>query len=107
MVNYYTFGPYATEFIDILGEHRRGPNALHCLMDFDRSLQFPASTPIDACRLPAEAAMVSATPYQPPDLDLAEYDYNPFAFDVGCLGNMFRITYAVCHHSLKLARTGD
>ncbi|PIL33038.1 hypothetical protein GSI_04487 [Ganoderma sinense ZZ0214-1] len=37
--------------------------------------------------------LVSGTPYQPPDLNLAEHDYNPFAYDVGCLGNMFRTSY--------------
>ena len=99
MVNYYTFGLYREKFINALGEHRRGPDALHCLMDFDRSLKFPLERSLDACRLPAEAALVSATPYQPLDLNLAEHDYDPFAFDVGCLGNMFRITYIVCRRS--------
>ncbi|KAI1791563.1 hypothetical protein LXA43DRAFT_889096 [Ganoderma leucocontextum] len=94
MVNYYTFGLYRATFIHALDEHRRGPDALHCLMDFDRSVMFPPGTPIEACRLPADAASVSGTPYQPPDLDLGEHDYDPFAFDVGCLGNMFRISFA-------------
>ena len=95
MVNYYIFGLYRETFTNALGEHRRGPGAFHCLMDFDRSLKFPLERPLDACRLPGEAALVSATPYQPLDLNLGEHDYDPFAFDVGCLGNMFRITYAV------------
>ena len=99
MVNYYVFGLYKEKFLHVLEEHRRGPDALHCLVDFDRSLKLPLSTPLDACRLPADAAMVSGTPYQPPDLNLAEHDYDPFAYDVGCLGNMFRITYAVRGHS--------
>ena len=99
MVNCYTFGPYRDRFIHALGKHRRGPGAFHCLMDFNRSLKFPSGKSLDACRLPGEAALVSATPYQPLDLNLAEHDYDPFAFDVACLGNMFRITYAVRHHS--------
>ncbi|KAM5542806.1 hypothetical protein V8D89_003767 [Ganoderma adspersum] len=94
MVNFYAFGLYRDKFFDALEKHRRGPDSLHCLVDFDRSLKLPLSTPLDTCRLVADAAMVSATPYQPPDLNLAEHDYNPFAYDVGCLGNMFRINYA-------------
>ncbi|KAM5534035.1 hypothetical protein V8D89_012298 [Ganoderma adspersum] len=93
MVNFYSFGIYRDNFWHALEEHRHGPDALHCLMDFDRSLKLPSSTVLGACRLPAEAAMVSGTPYRPPDLNLAEHDYDPFAYDVGCLGNMFRITY--------------
>ena len=91
MVNFYSFGIYRDNFWHALEEHRHGPDALHCLMDFDRSLRLPPST----SRLPAEAALVSGTPYRPPDLNLAEHDYDPFAYDVGCLGNMFRISYVV------------
>ncbi|PIL33033.1 hypothetical protein GSI_04482 [Ganoderma sinense ZZ0214-1] len=94
MVNYYVFGLYREKFYEALEAHRRGPDALHCLMDFDRSLKLPLSTSLDTFRLPADESMVSGTPYQPPDLNLAEHDYNPFAYDVGCLGNMFRISYA-------------
>ena len=101
MVNYYLFSPYGEKFLHLLEEHRSGPDALHCLMDFDRSLKLPPSTPLDTCRLPAEEALVSGTPYQPFDLNLAEHDYNPFAYDVGCLGNMFRITFAVRGHFLQ------
>nr|VWO98242.1 N/A [Ganoderma boninense] len=94
MVNYYVFGLYREKFYQALEAHRRRPDALHCLMDFDRSLKLPLSTSLDTCRRPAGESLVTGTPYQPSDLDLAEHDYNPFAFDVGCLGNMFRISYA-------------
>ncbi|PIL33032.1 hypothetical protein GSI_04481 [Ganoderma sinense ZZ0214-1] len=94
IVNYYTFGRFTETFLHALEEHRRGPDAFHCLMDFDRSLKFPPDTSLDACRLPAEEALVSGTPYHPSDLNLAEHNYNPFAYDVGCLGNLFRINYA-------------
>ncbi|PIL33007.1 hypothetical protein GSI_04456 [Ganoderma sinense ZZ0214-1] len=94
MVNYYSFGLYGKKFYHAVEEHRRGPDAVHCLMDYDRSLKLPSYTSLDRCRLPAKAALVSGTPYRPPDLNLAEHDYNPFAYDVGCLGNMFRITYS-------------
>ena len=95
MVNYYCFGLRGKKFSHAVEEHRQSPDAVHCLMDFDRSLKLPSDTSLDTCRLPAEAAMVSGTPYRPPDLCLAEHDYNPFAYDVACLGNMFRITYVV------------
>ncbi|KAM5542805.1 hypothetical protein V8D89_003766 [Ganoderma adspersum] len=94
MTNCYTFGYYREKIDLALAEHRRGPNALHCLVDFDRSLKLPSNTPIGACRLPAEESLVSATPFQRLDLNLAEHDYDPFAFDVGCLGSMFQFYYA-------------
>ncbi|PIL33028.1 hypothetical protein GSI_04477 [Ganoderma sinense ZZ0214-1] len=94
MVNCYTFGPFRDEFRRALEKHRQGPDASHCLMDFDRSLKFPLDTPLDACRLPADESLVSATPFQPFDLSLAEHDYDPFAFDVGCLGAIFQLNYA-------------
>ncbi|PIL33029.1 hypothetical protein GSI_04478 [Ganoderma sinense ZZ0214-1] len=94
MVNYYVFAfDDGDAFYRALEEHRQGPDAYHCLMDFDRSLKLPLSTSLDTCRLSADESMVSGTPYQPPDLNLAEHDYNPFAYDVGCLGNMFRTSY--------------
>ena len=93
---------YFREKIDLaLAEHRRGPNALHCLVDYDRSLKFPPDTPIGACRLLADEPLVSATPFQRLDLNLAEHDYDPFAFDVGCLGSMFQFYYAVRRRSCR------
>ena len=99
MVNFYAFGLYRDKFFNALKEHRRGPDALHCLVDFDRSLKLPLDTPLEACRLPAEESLVSATPFRPLDLNLGEHDYNPFAYDVGCLGSMFQMYYSVRYRS--------
>ncbi len=77
----------------------------YCLFDFDFSVQFPPSTPLERCRLLTDV-VVSATPYQPLDFAAGEYDYDPFAFDVGCLGNMFRMHFAVGCGSLMLANRG-
>ena len=39
--------------------------------------------------------------YRPPDLDLGQHDYDPFAYDVGCLGNMFRDNFSVSSHRYR------
>nr|VWO98223.1 Methyltransf_11 domain-containing protein [Ganoderma boninense] len=82
------------EFRRALEEHRQGPDAVHALMDFDRSLKLPLDTPLDACRLPENESLVSGTPFGPLDFSLGEHDYDPFAFDVGCLGAIFQLNYA-------------
>ena len=105
MINGYSLGVYGNEFQPTLREHRRGAKVLYCLFDFDRSVQFPIDTPYERCRLSADAATVSITPYRPPDLALGEYDYDPFAYDVGCLGNLFRVNFVVGSGLLVLSTT--
>lgn len=59
------------------------------------SVIFPQHIPLRDCRLPTEAAMEGGSRYGPFDMHYGEYDYDPFAYDVACLGNLFRTYYAV------------
>ena len=61
----------------------------YCLFDFNLSVLFPRDAPLHICRLPADLASCGAPRYHPPDLQQGELDYNPFAFDVGCMGQFF------------------
>ncbi len=66
----------------------------YALFDFDLAWVLPASTPRASCRLPRKGGFFASL-NAPPDLDQGEYDYDPFAFDVGCLGIMFHDFFRV------------
>ncbi|KAI0355664.1 hypothetical protein OH77DRAFT_1424609 [Trametes cingulata] len=74
-------------------EHRRTKEASYCLYDFNLSIQLPPDTSLRDCRRPAQEAMTTESSIQPQDIILGEHVYNPFAFDVGCLGNLFRVHF--------------
>ncbi len=57
----------------------------YALFDFDLALMLPASAPRASCRLPRKGGFFASLD-APPDLRQGEFDYEPFAFDVGCLG---------------------
>ena len=64
----------------------------YALYDFDLSALFPLDVSIDSaeCRLPASTAGIGAPWNQPADADVDNgvLDYDPFKFDVACIGNM-------------------
>ncbi|RDX55194.1 hypothetical protein OH76DRAFT_1397576 [Lentinus brumalis] len=69
---------------------RDSGDVLYALMDYDQSIQHPANASLKEFRRPADEAMCGSTMYRPYDVCLGEPDYNPFAFDVAMLGNLFR-----------------
>ncbi|KAF9034969.1 hypothetical protein BDZ89DRAFT_1011715 [Hymenopellis radicata] len=67
---------------------RRDDHAKYGLYDFNLSLMFPNNNaPLNSAsyRLPTRGGWFASVKC-PPELFQGEYDYNPFAFDVGCLG---------------------
>ncbi len=96
MSNFYTLGERGEPaFINRLVQHGRTSRILYCLFDFNMSVQFPLDTPLRECRLVTNDHIFSYSPFRPLDLNYGEYDYDPFAYDVACLGNMFRSKFAV------------
>ncbi|KAI0769460.1 hypothetical protein BD413DRAFT_558634 [Trametes elegans] len=77
----------------ILLEHECTNDVHYCLFDFDLSIRLPQSTSLKDCWRPSEESLNGMSPYQPPDITLGEPVYNPFAFDVGTLGTMFRVHF--------------
>ncbi|KAI0363342.1 hypothetical protein BV20DRAFT_958483, partial [Pilatotrama ljubarskyi] len=75
-------------------EHRRAGEASYCLYDFNLSIQLPLDTSLRDCRRPAIESMITQASIQPKDIMLGEHVYNPFAFDVACLGNIFRVHFS-------------
>ncbi|XP_006463400.1 hypothetical protein AGABI2DRAFT_120221 [Agaricus bisporus var. bisporus H97] len=75
----------------------------YCLFDFDLSMMLPPDTDRTRCRLPYRESWISSG-WQTHDTSQGEFDYDPFAFDVGMLGDVFCTEYQhLCRHIPMLA----
>lgn len=95
MVNYYRYDRNFIAHNEDLHTHRRNNDAYYALMDFDQSIILPSDTCLKNCRRPSSESRNGSCAYKPWDTDLGEPYYNPFAYDVGMLGNVFRWHLAV------------
>ena len=64
-------------------------------MDYDQSIQLHFDVSVKDCRRPSNEAQMGWDLYKLLDVWLGESQYNPFAFDVGTLGNLFRVHFWV------------
>ncbi|KAJ3525162.1 hypothetical protein NMY22_g10690 [Coprinellus aureogranulatus] len=62
---------------------------LFALYDFDISVVFPKEAERSKCRLPSERSCEGPWPKPTWDTSHGEIDYDPFAYDVGCMGLLF------------------
>jgi hypothetical protein len=65
------------------------------MIDFDLAKMLPAEVKREDCRLPSNESFVGS--YTPADTLQGEFEYNPFAYDVGSLGAMFCDKYQVSY----------
>ena len=98
VVNCYRLDYDIKKFQDDLREHRGRADAVYAFMDYDQSIKLPLDVSLKACRRPADEACMGSDLFKPLDVWLGEPHYNPFAFDVGMLGNMFRVYLSVSTH---------
>ncbi|TFK89104.1 hypothetical protein K466DRAFT_545831 [Polyporus arcularius HHB13444] len=77
-----------------LRQHRVGDEVFYALMDYDQSIQLPQECSLRNCRRPASESTFGAEIYRPEDCASGEPTYNPFAFDVAMLGNVFRFHFS-------------
>ncbi|KAH9856663.1 hypothetical protein C2E23DRAFT_940006 [Lenzites betulinus] len=89
LVDWYCRYPTSDQCDQRAREHRRSANVAYALFDFDLSLILPLDTSLTACRRPPLESLSGSYLYRPFDLSLGERHYNPFAFDVACLGNLY------------------
>ncbi|CDO74564.1 hypothetical protein BN946_scf184931.g3 [Trametes cinnabarina] len=94
MVNWYCYTADPLVRSQGMRAHRRTSAVSYALHDFDLALQLPPETSLRDCRRPSIESCIGKTDYQPSDTWAGEVDYNPFAFDVGCLGNLFIYHFA-------------
>lgn len=84
LINYLTCY-YATDLRDFLDSGR----ARFVLCDFGLSCKFPPGTLPEEQLRPSEESNWGTLAYHPPDGSNGEPFYNPFVFDVACLGGVF------------------
>ncbi|KAI0780017.1 kinase-like domain-containing protein [Fomes fomentarius] len=94
LTNGYCPGVDVMDARSIACEHSCTPSASFCLMDFDLAIQLPLDVSLKGCRRPLQEAFRGSPQYHPSDYSLAQPEYNPFAFDVGCLGMVFICYFA-------------
>ena len=80
--------PAHGRFNTLRGELRKEGQLIYALIDFDLSLLFPSTCTPAELRLPYNMSWHGGS-NQPKDTAQGELDYDPFAFDVGCLGVLF------------------
>lgn len=95
VVNCYRLDYDIKKFQGDLCEHRSKGDVVYAFMDYDQSIQLPPDISLKHCRRPSDEACVGSDLYKPLDVWLGEPHYNPFAFDVGMLGNLFRVHLSV------------
>ena len=76
-------------------EHLSSSDVAFCFFDYDHAIQLPSNVSVTGSRRPAWEGNRGSPQFHPPDICLAQPEYNPFAFDVGCLGNMFLYNFSV------------
>lgn len=81
------------------GPLRSAGHLIYALLDFDISIQFPLNSTAADMRLPSSLSRWGSY-NQPSDTAQGELDYDPFAFDVGCLGVLFWDRFGVSQYSV-------
>ncbi|KAI0630176.1 hypothetical protein C8Q77DRAFT_246721 [Trametes polyzona] len=66
----------------------------YCLFDFDISDVLPRDVSVKTYRSDSVWTCYGTASYHPQDGWQGEHDYNPFAFDVGCLGNLYKLSFS-------------
>ena len=84
------------ESMAIVKEHLSSSSAAFCFFDYDLAVQLPKNACLYNTRRPAWEGNRGSPEFHPQDIYLAQPEYNPFAFDVACLGNMFVHYFTVC-----------
>ncbi|KAJ8454678.1 hypothetical protein ONZ51_g12893 [Trametes cubensis] len=94
LLNWYCRDIQKASCTERLRAHYQSSSALYALFDFDLSLHLPPTTSLKDCLRPASEAFIGRSDYHPTDIYQGEPYYNPFAFDVACLGNLFSYYFA-------------
>ena len=95
VVNCYRLDGRLSRLGQTLQPHRRTDNVYYAFMDYDQSIMLPSETCVKTCLRPIAEWQYGSPQYKPPDIAPGQLAYNPFAFDVGMLGNMFRCHFTV------------
>ena len=96
LVNY--FRPSEVKFVGPrphLAAHMHSQDVVYAIFDYDLALPLDPGLPLASYRLPGYKSFCGDYSFQPEDAAYAQLEYNPFAFDVACLGNIFIVNHGV------------
>lgn len=89
---------------ELPAEERRPGVTQYCLMDYNISMVHDDAEDISSFQRPVNEAWPGEPDLHPPDYSEGQWQYNPFAMDVACLGNLILSFHAVrCCTSLAEA----
>ncbi|KAF8072163.1 kinase-like domain-containing protein [Lyophyllum atratum] len=88
------FAGFGRDFENPHRIHLRSNGQLtYALFDFDLATKFPETWTLDECRLPYQKSWQGTPGCVPLDTCQGEFDFDPFAWDVGSLGLLLRYHY--------------
>jgi hypothetical protein len=96
LVNYFGDSTWPSQDDDLRDVFLSNDKALYAIFDYNLSSIFPPGTSPRERRLPFEMSFIGLAMNRPYDTAQGEFDYDPFAWDVGCLGIQLRNRFQVC-----------
>jgi hypothetical protein len=96
LVNYFGDSTWSSQDDYLRDVFLSNDKALYAIFDYNLSVVFPADTSPRERRLPFEMSFIGLAMNRPYDTAQGEFDYDPFAWDVGCLGIQLRNRFQVC-----------
>ena len=84
LINYYTADDLEFESCAKKAWRTNSKLVKYALIDFDTAMVLPKSTR----RLSSSLATIGQSTWHPLDTYAGEHDYDPYAFDVGCMGDV-------------------
>ena len=102
MINCYRRDQDYRQLQEDLRDRWTRDDVIWALMDYDQSKKYPEGVSLRCYRRPECESWAGADVYRPNDVFLGEPAYNPFAFDVAMLGNLFRVQFSVWYYLLLL-----
>jgi hypothetical protein len=98
LVNYFGDSVWASRDDHSRDAFLSKDRALYAIFDYNLSVVFPPGTSSRERRLPFEMSFNGLAVDRPFDTAQGEFDYDPFAWDVACLGIQLRNRFQVCSY---------
>jgi hypothetical protein len=95
LVNYFGDSTWPSQDDYLRDVFLSNDKTLYAIFDYNLSVVFPPSTSPRERRLPFEMSFIGLAMNRPYDTAQGEFDYDPFAWDVGCLGIQLRNRFQV------------
>jgi hypothetical protein len=96
LVNYFGDSTWPSQDDHLRNVFLLNDEALYAIFDYNLSVVLPSGTTPHERRLPFKMSFYGLAVDRPFDTAQGEFDYDPFAWDVACLGIQLRYRFQVC-----------